>query len=89
MDRTEAQALASKELQRVERDGYGVASEHIEQVILKEITAPGGTDYELELSYLWDDEEHEDILVICRVKARTWFERGHVERSIKLACNRD
>jgi hypothetical protein len=86
MDRAEAYTIARDELASIECAGYGVASEHIDTIVLKDVSANSGSLYEVELSYLWKDQACEEILVICRVtsKKKDWFGHKQVEESIIL-----
>lgn len=87
MDLAEAYELALKELRVIENAGYGVASEHIETIFQKDVPAASGTTYEVELTYVWEGAEHEEILVICRVTSKSWFKHEHLEESVTL-CSR-
>ncbi|MFT4822542.1 MAG: hypothetical protein ACI9J0_000453 [Cryomorphaceae bacterium] len=84
MDRAEAYLLAQNELNATEGAGYGVASEHIDTIVLKDVVAASGITYEVELSYLWKRTEQDQILVICRVTSKNWFQHEQLERSITL-----
>jgi len=87
MDRAEAYKLAQDELGEIEEAGYIAASEHIDTIALKEVTSLSGKAYEIELSYLWKESEHEDILVICRVTSKSWFTHQQLEESITLCSD--
>ena len=87
MDRVEAYELARKELSTIEISGYGVASEHIDTVFHKDVSAVSGTTYDVELTYAWEGSEHEEILVFCVVTSKSWFKHEHLEESITL-CSR-
>ncbi|MGB1142093.1 MAG: hypothetical protein ACPG1A_14420 [Halioglobus sp.] len=84
MDKAEARALAQASLATIASDGYGAAAEHVDTVHLDQVTADSGTHYEMETSYLWKGEAHEDILVICRITSKHWFSHEHLEESITL-----
>ena len=87
MDRAEALSLAKKELDSIRQAGYGAAAEHIDTVQQKCVTDDSGHGYDLEVSYLWEDLEHENILVICRVTSKTWFAHERLEASVTLAAS--
>jgi hypothetical protein len=87
MNRAEAYILAKNELNVIESDGYGTASQHIETIIQKSVSAPSGSDYDVELSYLWENSNNDKILVICRVSSRNWFQHEQLEETITL-CSR-
>jgi len=87
VNRTEACAVARDELDAIERAGYGLASEHVDTVILKDISTADGNNYEVELSYLWKDEECEQILVICKITAKDWFRHEQLQESIILGSD--
>jgi hypothetical protein len=85
MNRKEAYKVAHDELLQIEGDGYAIASEHIETTHLKQISGASGSKYDVEISYLWKDQEHEEILVICRVTSKDWFSHEHLEESLVLS----
>ena len=89
MDRSEARQLAQKELQVIADAGYPSAAEHIETVICKEVCAADGTHYDMELSYHWKGEVHEDILVICTLTSKDWFSHERLEESTTLTFGAD
>jgi hypothetical protein len=84
MNRIEAYKLAQNELGKIEEAGYAAAAEHVGTISLKDMSAPNGRTFELELSYHWNDEDQESILVICRVISKSWFEHEKLEESITL-----
>ena len=86
MDRIEALRMSRKELAVIECAGYGAASEHIDTIVLKDVSAESGSVYKVELSYLWQDTECETIMVICRItsKKKDWVGHTQVEKSITL-----
>lgn len=88
MDQEEASSLAHFELTAVELAGFGAASERVETIALKNISADSGVPYEVELSYHWRDEECEEIMVICRVTSKAWFRHHRFEQSITLCSGR-
>jgi len=85
MDRTEACRISNNELSVIESAGYAIASGHIETAVLKKVTTAGGASYEVELSYHWKEQEHENILVICTVTSKSWFTYDRIEGSITLS----
>lgn len=87
MNRAEAYKLAQHELSSIESDGYGIASQHIDTINQKSVSASSGTDYDIDLSYVWENPSHDKILVICRVMSKSWFEHEQLEESITL-CSR-
>jgi hypothetical protein len=87
MDRVEAYKLARDELGKVEEAGFAAASEHIDMISLKDVSAPSGKTFEIELSYLWKDTDQEEILAICRVTSKSWFEHERLEESITLCTS--
>ena len=89
MDKSEAHILAQTELNAIQAAGYGIASQHVETVQLKEVSAASGTHYQVEVSYLWQNANHDSILVICRINSKTWFEHQQLEESITLSSRKD
>ncbi len=84
MDQTEAHQIAHNELKVIEEHGYAVASELVETDTRKDVTAPSGTTYTVEVSYHWKELAHESILVICTVSSKRMFSHQHVEESLVL-----
>jgi hypothetical protein len=84
MDRVEAHKLAQNALNAIESAGYGVASGHVDTIVQNEVSVESSDTYDIELSYLWEGPEHEEILVICRVTSRRWFQHQLLEASITL-----
>jgi hypothetical protein len=85
VNRTDACAVARNELKAIANAGYAVASAHIDTVSLKQVATESGSRFEVELSYLWNDLEHEEILVICRITSpKDWFRHDEVQESITL-----
>ena len=89
MNRAEAGELALSELRLVEREGCGCASKHLGTSTRKALTADSGTRYDVELSYHWKGDSHEEILVICTVTSKDWFSHERVEKSLTLQCDPD
>jgi hypothetical protein len=88
MNRTDACALARDELRAIAAAGYGVASAHIDTVTLKPVSTASGGSFEVELSYLWNDLEHQEIRVICRITSpKDWFRHDEVQESIILCSD--
>ena len=84
MNRSDANSVTRQYLHDIACAGYATASEHVETIILKNVTTACGGNYEVELSYLWKDEERVEILVICKITSKDWFRHEQLQESITL-----
>ena len=64
MDNEEARSILRQELAHLRREPYEELSTDIGQIRTKEVNAPSGTVYQIEIQFLWDDKPKGDIRVM-------------------------
>ncbi|HEY7713523.1 MAG TPA: hypothetical protein VIE90_03410 [Candidatus Binatia bacterium] len=64
MDKAEASRILAEELARYRRESYASLQRLLKEVDAYEITGPSGTNYQIEIQAVWDDQTSGNLRVI-------------------------
>lgn len=70
MEKQEARALLQKELDFYRRLSFSKLEQLIGKIDARELTAPSGGRYQLEIQFFWDDEPPSPIRVVGAIDDR-------------------